>query len=145
MPAVELAKVSLPTELAAPVPEIWTETVKLQGGAPPLASPQTLPQIPVFPEIFPQFFEFFGSSPQLTESPLLTPFKPPGVSSSLLANPMALAEPLPEPEPDRCRCRQRKRKAGKPGKGFFTIDSRGREKRRYWLNREQRENARNAS
>lgn len=81
-----------------------------------------LPPLPRFTELF--------SSPQT--NPLLTPFKVPGVASSPLANPLALAEPMPNAEPDRCRCRARKRKAGKPGKGFFRINSRGEERRQYW-------------
>jgi len=111
-----------------------------RGGAPPSTLTPTLPNFWNPPAFFPL-------TPSIS-NPLvevdLTQFRNPGVASNPLANPMTLAEPLPNPNPDRCRCRQRKRKAGKPGKGFFTIDSRGREKRRYWLNREGREHARNA-
>lgn len=111
-----------------------------RGGAPPSTLTPTLPNFWKPPAFFP--FTPSISNPLVEVD--LTQFRNVGVASSPLATPMTLAEPLPNPEPDRCRCRQRKRKAGKPGKGFFTIDSRGREKRRYWLNREGREHARNA-
>jgi hypothetical protein len=127
-----------------PDPRIFQSPVHVPRGAPPRAPPASSPNFPFELPLLPEFFENFRPRPELVESPLLTPFNAPQAYSSPLANPQMLAEPLPEPEPDRCRCRARKRKAGKPGKGFFTIDSRGREKRRYWLNREQREHAGNA-
>lgn len=111
-----------------------------KGGAPPRASTLLSPKLLELPQFFPNFFGNLGSS----SNPLLTPFRAPGVSSSPLASPLSMAEPLPQSEPSRCRCRAPKRKAGKPGKGFFTIDAKGREKRRYWQNREARSHARNA-
>lgn len=97
--------------------------------------PAGVPRTPSLPEKLlelpplPRFTQLF-SSPQT--NPLLTPFNAPGVASSPLANPLLLAEPMPNAEPDRCRCRAPKRKAGKPGKGFFRINSRGEERRQYW-------------
>lgn len=143
-PSLVLDPVSNVVRLTEPagLAEILGSQAGPQGGAPPLTPTLPSPKFPAFPGNFPFSFPFLSP----LESPLLTPFKPPQVVSSPLASPLALAEPLPQPEPQRCRCRARKPKAGKPGKGFFTIDSRGREKRRYWLNREQREkrNAGNA-
>lgn len=108
-----------------------------RGGAPPRPSPRPLSFGLPGPLAFPpkRFFDVLGANP------LLTAFKSPGVQSNPLASPLQLQEPLPAPEQGRCRCRSPKRKAGRPGKGFFVIDKRGREKRRYWLNREQREKA----
>lgn len=97
--------------------------------------PAGVPRTPSLPEKLlelpplPRFTELFSSP---LPNPLLTPFSAPGVASSPLANPLMLAEPLPNAEPDRCRCRARKRKAGKPGQGFFRINSRGQESRKYW-------------
>lgn len=97
--------------------------------------PAGVPRTPSLPEKLldlpplPRFTELFSSP---LSNPLLTPFSAPGVASSPLANPLMLAEPLPNAEPDRCRCRARKRKAGKPGQGFFRINSRGQESRKYW-------------
>lgn len=145
MPAPELARVgansvSLPE--ISPATEIFSQlTASARGGAPPRTTPPVLPKLLELPQLFPQFFSNFS----VLESPLLTPFKPPGVASSPLASPLTMAEPLPQPEPQRCRCRAPKRRAGKPGKGFFTIDAKGRESRRYWQNREARSHARNAS
>lgn len=109
-----------------------------RGGAGPGTAPKPAPIFTTSSPFLPLSLPF--SFP--IESPLLTPFNVPSVSSSPFASPLAfsgpLAEPLAEPEPQRCRCRARKRKAGRPGKGFFRIDDRGRETRRYWLNRAQR-------
>lgn len=97
--------------------------------------PAGVPRTPSLPEKLldlpplPRFTQLFSSP---LENPLLTPFEAPGVGSSPLANPLMLAEPMPNAEPDRCRCRALKRKAGKPGKGFFRINSRGEERRQYW-------------
>lgn len=97
--------------------------------------PAGVPRTPSLPEKLldlpplPRFTELF-SSPQ--SNPLLTPFNAPGVRSNPLAYPQALAEPLPTPDAQTCRCRVRKRKAGRPGKGFFRINSRGEERRKYW-------------
>lgn len=97
--------------------------------------PAGVPRTPSLPEKLldlpplPRFTQLFSSP---LENPLLTPFKAPGVASSPLAFPLALAEPLPEVDQQRCRCRTPKRKAGKPGQGFFRINSRGQESRKYW-------------
>lgn len=148
LPAPELEPVPVSDALRAPEPvqnpEIWGNPEQVRRGAPRPASPPLAPKFPISLPTFPNFFEDFRPRPELVESPLLTPFEAPGVRLSPLAEPYGFAEPLPEPEPDRCRCRARKPKKQKPGKGFFTVDSRGREKRRYWQNREQRENAGNA-
>lgn len=91
----------------------------------PLSVSPKLLEVPLLPQFFTRF-----STP--VENPLLTTFNAPGVASSPLARPELLTEPLPEPDAQRCRCRARKRKAGKPGKGFFTINRRGEERRQYW-------------
>lgn len=150
-PVLETVPLLSVASLSLPVPDLnfSGSQVTAQGGA-PRQSVSSSPQIPNFPA------QFFGNFPSLfvppappIESPLLTPFNPPGAQSSplgaLFAQPLGMLDPLPEENLDRCRCRQRKRKAGKPGKGFFTIDQKGRETRRYWLNREARSHARNAS
>jgi len=113
----------------SPDPRIFPEA---GGVARPPAGPQTFTSPPQKLLEHPPFQPFFTRFSTPLESPLLTPFKPPGVASSPLARPELLAEPLPEAESQRCRCRAPKRKAGKPGKGFFTINRRGEERRQYW-------------
>lgn len=116
------------------------------GGAPPSAPRPAPPKTPVAGPIFPQIPGFFGTllpklpGPQTATQDYLTLFQSPALPLPAAGpGPQGRVEPLPNAEPDAQRCRCRKRKAGKPGKGFFTIDSRGRELRTYWLNREQRE------
>ena len=63
----------------------------------------------------------------------LTRFNAPGVASPVLAPVQrGLVTPAVGANPSPARCRCPKRKAGKPGKGFFEINRRGQERRRYW-------------
>lgn len=125
----EVPNLSVAQQNFSPAPGIFSSVVEVPT---PPAGPRTFPSLsPKLLEL-PPFQPFFTRFSTPVESPLLTPFEAPGVASSPLARPELLAEPLPEPEAQRCRCRARKRKAGKPGKGFFTINRRGEERRQYW-------------
>lgn len=130
LPAPQLAPVSIEAALRAVSPELRPEifgsgeTAPTPAPPPKPSAPAPAPLLEV--PLLPQFFSNFGARP----SPLLTPAQAPEVRSSPLSNPFVLAEPVPEPQTQRCRCRRRK--AGKPGKGFFVINSRGTERRRYW-------------
>lgn len=124
-----VGNLSVASEIFPGLPGNFAESVGI--GSTPAGGPRSLTNLEKLLDLppLPRFTELFSSP---VESPLLTTFNVPGVASSPLARPELLAEPLPEPDAQRCRCRARKRKAGKPGKGFFTINRRGEERRQYW-------------
>lgn len=128
LPAPQLASVA--AELLAP--GLSPAVAQQLAGQPAPAAPRPTPAARPAPLIelpqLPQFFANFGLRTGITENPLLTPFNTPAVG--LLPQALPMLEQLPQPQSQRCRCRRRK--AGKPGKGFFTINQRGQERRRYW-------------
>lgn len=122
--------VSVAAELLAPglAPQIAQQLAAPAAPAAPRPSSSAAPAPLLELPLLPQFFTGTGPSSRVTENPLLTPFNAPGVG--LLPQSLGMLEPLPQTESQRCRCRRRK--AGKPGKGFFVINRRGQERRRYW-------------
>jgi len=127
------------------LPRILTPPRPAPGARPrpaPRPAPKPAPN-PGFPLLKSPPRIYFRPPPPITDIPLLTRFKAPGVKSPLSmpgTRPgvgtlqLPRFDPLAQPraEPDRKRCRCPKPKKAKPGRGFFRVTASGQVKRKYW-------------
>ena len=132
-----LAQPAARVEVAPKVAARPAEIPAIRPAARPVSKPRGVPKpvkfSPFSIEIPPPLRAPMTRPPPI-ESPLLTPFKAPGVASA--PNPLTLGRLNlePQPEPQKCRCRATKPKKAKPGEGYFSVGRTGRESRISWRN-----------